>query len=143
VPGRGQPAFGSRRLASGFPDERKGLERANPNPSPATRFQPGAQWRGNAAGRPKDRPLVEVLRDILDEAELDGAAIPNGDRVADLLVRALIGHALRGNAAMMREILDRVDGKVPTAKPEAGPVLVEVAHSGRDPDVKPRRGPGD
>ena len=63
--------------------------------------------------------------------------------MADLLVRAMIGHALRGNAAMMREILDRIDGKVPATKPEAGPVLVEVVRRDRDPDVKPRRGPED
>jgi hypothetical protein len=116
---------------------------ANPNPSPATRFKPGAEWRGNAAGRPKDRPLVEVLRDALDATELDGEAMPDGDRVADVLIRALIGHALRGNVAMMREILDRIDGKVPATKPEAGPVRVEVVHRRLDPDVAPRRDPGD
>jgi hypothetical protein len=77
---------------------------ADPNPSPATRFKPGAEWRGNAAGRPRGRELIEVLRDALDETELDGAAIPNGDRAADLLIRAMIGHALRGNAAMMRGV---------------------------------------
>ena len=116
---------------------------ANPNPSPDTRFKPGAEWRGNAAGRPKDRSLVEILREILDEAELDGAAIRNGDRVADLLVRAMIGHALRGNAAMMREILDRIDGKVPATKAVAGPRRVEVVYRDRHPDGGPGRDPGD
>jgi hypothetical protein len=142
VPGRGQPDPAAERLASGFPDRRKGLERANPNPSPATRLKPGAEWRGNAAGRSGGRALLEVLRDALDETELDGAAIPDGDRVADLLVQAMIGHALRGNAARMREILDRVDGEVPATRPEAGPVRVEVVYADPDPDVEPRRGPG-
>jgi hypothetical protein len=116
---------------------------ANPNPSPDTRFKPGAEWRGNAAGRPKDRPLVEVLREALDATELYGEAMPDGDRVADVLIRALIGQALRGNAAMMREILDRIDGKVPATKAVAGPRRVEVVYRDRHPDGGPGRDPGD
>lgn len=81
---------------------------ANPNPSPATRFKPGN--RANPGGRPKGRSLTSRLREAL-EAEL-----PNGKQRADALINELILLALgrgTGDRQAIKDIFDRVDGKVP------------------------------
>lgn len=86
---------------------------ANPNGNPANLrpWRPGQS--GNPRGRPRGRTLTAILRDVLDSEEIDGKATPDGKDVARVFVEAVVGHAMRtGNPALVREILDRIDGKV-------------------------------
>lgn len=124
---------------------------SNPNPNPITRFKPGEEWQGNRGGRPKGRSLTAILREALDATEIGGKPIENGDRVADVLVNALIGHAVAGNASLMKEILNRVDGPVLPVEVEDEANIrdslgeAETADNGYEPDQSPesRQPPGE
>ena|SRR5690348_14960093 len=67
---------------------------------------PGGKWRpgqsGNPGGRPKSKPFKEALEAIIKETGLHGAAA------------ALVAKANTGDVAALKEIADRLDGKVPT-----------------------------
>lgn len=79
-------------------------------------WKPGQS--GNPKGRPKGRRLTDILREALDSQEIGGVPIEGGERVADVFVRAVLGHAVQsGNASIIKEIFDRIDGRVPKAAP--------------------------
>lgn len=82
----------------------------NGNVPPAEhRWKPGQS--GNPKGRPKGR-LTGRLSRLLRQYELDGASIPQGQRVADALVIEWIKKALDGSYYHLKEILERIEGKV-------------------------------
>ena len=58
------------------------------------------------AGKPVTRALLAALEDTAS-----GADVPNLARI----VASLIGKAIDGDLAAIREIFDRIDGKAPTA----------------------------
>jgi len=62
---------------------------------------------GNPGGRPKDKPFADALRMELKAAGDDRKALRK-------IARALIAKAEDGNLAAIREIADRLDGKVTT-----------------------------
>ena len=64
-------------------------------------FKPGEC--GNPKGRPKDRPLTDALREMLEANE--------GKGIADL---AAVGFrkAKAGDHRFWKEVMDRIDGKV-------------------------------
>jgi hypothetical protein len=68
-------------------------------------FQKGQS--GNPGGRPKSKPFRDALEAVLK------AAGPEEDLLA--IARALRGQALAGNVQGIREVADRLDGKVPRA----------------------------
>lgn len=69
-------------------------------------FQPGQS--GNPSGRPKGQvSITAIIRRKVAEAG------PNGRLVAEELVDAWIEQAKAGNYQFAKEILERVDGKVP------------------------------
>lgn len=80
----------------------------NPNPSPETRWKPGQS--GNPAGKPPGAgvSLVALLRRKLEEC-------PEGTdkkTYAQLLVDRAMGIALKGgDVSMIRDLMDRIDGK--------------------------------
>ena len=81
------------------------------NPPASTVFQPGQS--GNPNGRPVKRPLTEALKRLLagdTTVKIDGKErkLPT----IDALMRVAINRAMKGDPRFMREILDRVDGKV-------------------------------
>ena len=76
--------------------------RSNANLRP---FRKGVS--GNANGRPKGESLTAVLRRVLDEVG------KNGKTNAEMIARALVTAAKRGNVKAFSLIADRVDGKVP------------------------------
>ncbi|HWE35651.1 MAG TPA: DUF5681 domain-containing protein [Isosphaeraceae bacterium] len=94
------------------------------------RFAPGSS--GNPKGRPKakGRRLADILRERLDsDTYLNGLPIADGKLLGDLLVEALIGHAIQGtgNGHLFALILDRVDGPVPKAAPPEAFSLADLA----------------
>ena len=109
------PSNGSPDFASRTPAQQVGLQAAPPNEhasivnaSIATRWKAGQS--GNPAGRSrKQREAVigEALRKQLDKID------PRTSRTyLELLAEALVQKACRGNAAAIKEVCQRVDGKV-------------------------------
>jgi len=64
-----------------------------------------------AGGKPFTRALLAAL-----EESAPGADVPNLRRIVD----NLIGKAIDGDLSAIKEILDRIDGKAPTAAAGAG-----------------------
>ncbi|HYE21210.1 MAG TPA: DUF5681 domain-containing protein [Tepidisphaeraceae bacterium] len=64
---------------------------------------------GNPGGRPKGESLTATLRRVLEEVDPKHPDATMGER----LVRMVVKHAKRGNAAIIKEIIERVDGKIP------------------------------
>jgi hypothetical protein len=58
---------------------------------------------GNPKGRPKGRGVTDRLKELLNED--DG-------KISDALAKSIIKAALKGDYRFVREILDRVEGKV-------------------------------
>jgi Family of unknown function (DUF5681) len=75
------------------------------NPTGKGGFKKGQS--GNPGGRPKSKPFKEALEAVLK------AAGPDADLLA--IARALCGQGLAGSVQGIREIADRLDGKVPQA----------------------------
>jgi hypothetical protein len=69
----------------------------------------GTLKRGGSSGRPKGSLNIStILRRVLKQKGADG--VINAERVA----LALVDQAAAGNVAAMRELLNRIDGPVPT-----------------------------
>lgn len=68
---------------------------------------------GNPSGRPRGKSLDAKIRELLEATELPGVEIPDGKNIGDLVVVALVGHAIKGDSALMRYLIDRVCGKTP------------------------------
>ncbi|HZO26709.1 MAG TPA: DUF5681 domain-containing protein [Chloroflexota bacterium] len=83
------------------------MEQDNTPPPAATRFQPGQS--GNPGGRPKRRPITELLA-----AELERAAGRSDVTKGQKLVERLVSIALQGkrsdSVAAMRLIMSYTDG---------------------------------
>lgn len=73
----------------------------------AGQFKPGAEWRGNANGKPKGaRHFSTLIREAIQKvAEGD-------DEPADILiVKQLVDKAKKGDLQAIDRVLDRTDGK--------------------------------
>ena len=85
---------------------------ANRNPSRSSRFKPGAEWTGNAKGRPPGKSLTAKLRDMLDQTSLEGHLLPEGQTIAEMVAKLILRKALGGDFLYVVELLNRTDGKV-------------------------------
>jgi hypothetical protein len=99
---------------------------ANPNPplENLKPWQPGQS--GNPAGRPRRRPVTDILLDLLDEEDAGGRI------AADEVARAWLKAAREGSYQHLKELLDRTEGKVPAPVEQAEPnatVKVEYVES--------------
>jgi hypothetical protein len=72
-------------------------------------FQPGQS--GNPNGRPKTKPFKDALRKAIETAGDDNKALK-------LVAAALLAKAQEGDVPAIKEIADRLDGKV--AQPISG-----------------------
>lgn len=71
--------------------------------------KPGERRGGRQRGTPnKDKPFREALRAELDAAGKSGTTLRK-------VVKALLDQAAEGNTQAIREVADRLDGKVPQA----------------------------
>lgn len=70
-------------------------------------FQPGQS--GNPKGRAKDKPFRDALILAIKEAEASESSTRALRRVAE----RLLDEAASGNVQAIKEIADRLDGKVP------------------------------
>ena len=111
---------------------------ANPNPSPATRFKPGANWTGNRLGRPAGESFASALRVALESEHQHDSTWRRA-----LVVKA-VRMAAAGDLEAMKWIADRTDGKVAdkTQSEHSGVIRVEVeyVHTPETPGAAP--GPG-
>ena len=90
---------------------------SNPDPLPPPaehQWKPGES--GNPKGAPKGPTLTTLLRKVL-EGEIEMKDLETGQyrkiTKAELVMIALVKEAVQGNVKAAREILDRLDGKVP------------------------------
>jgi len=77
----------------------KNKEPRSPNLAPM--WKPGQS--GNPGGRPRGSSLTKRLRQALDA---------NDGKLAEVVVKVLLREAAKGKYQHLREILDRVEGKV-------------------------------
>jgi hypothetical protein len=101
-------------------------------------FAPGQS--GNPGGRPKGRSVTSRLRELLEQGEINGKPLRNGQQVADLVTRVIIQKVLSGDPQFVKILLDRTEGK-PTERKEisgedGGPIKIKVVYSdaGNNPD---------
>ena len=69
-----------------------------------TPFKPGQS--GNPGGRPKTKPFRDALRRAVEAAGDDTQRL-------DMVALALYSKALEGDVSAIKEVADRLDGKVP------------------------------
>ena len=83
-------------------------------------FQPGQS--GNPNGRPKTKPFKEALRKVIDAAGDDDTALMRA-------ASALLAKAQEGDVQAIKELADRLDGKVsqPIAGDEENPIRVAIS----------------
>ena len=99
------------------------------------RFQPGRS--GNPKGRPPTVSITALLKKRLAGSTLTSyhpetgrqlvKPLPDGVSVADLVVAAILDEAIgTRRVGVLRELMDRVDGKVPVKVQATGFVLSDV-----------------
>ena len=87
------------------------------DPPKEHRFKPGQS--GNPKGRPKGTSITARLKRIMEQD--DG-------NVAEALAKAATKAALKGDYRFWKEIIDRIDGKVPDKVQSDGEILIRVNH---------------
>jgi len=83
-------------------------------------FQPGQS--GNPAGRPKSKPFKNALQKAINAAGDD-------DKALTLIADALLAKAQEGDVQAIKEVADRLDGKVTqpiSGDDEAPPLQVSM-----------------
>lgn len=70
---------------------------------------PGGKWRPGQSGNPGGRPKTKKFREELERQ----LALAN-DQGYKEIAAALIAKSKNGDVAAQKEIMDRIDGKVPT-----------------------------
>jgi hypothetical protein len=74
-------------------------------------FKPGQS--GNPGGKRKGQSLTAKIAAILERDTLGGKRLPGGLSVADVLAEAIVKQACLGKFPFAKEVLERLDGKVP------------------------------
>jgi hypothetical protein len=98
--------------------------------SRATQFRKGES--GNPGGRPKTKPVSDALR-LLLALEVAKYKKFRAKTQAQKIARRMIYDAAKGISTMVREVLDRTEGKVPlpiTGGDEPVEMNVRIIHIG-------------
>tara|TARA_Y100001949_G_scaffold166405_1_gene163045 strand:+ start:341 stop:811 length:471 start_codon:yes stop_codon:yes gene_type:complete len=69
-------------------------------------FKKGSEWKGNRLGRPKKKTLSEELYDLLHTEKKDGVTH------LEALAKVILQQAERGRFPFIKEVLERMEGKV-------------------------------
>ena len=84
-------------------------------------------WKKGQSGNPKGRPpkhlcLTSKLWDTLHKECPDAKA--KGEKWLDVIINQLLVHASRGNSGIVKEIFDRIEGKVtqPISNPDGSSI---------------------
>jgi hypothetical protein len=98
-------------------------------------FQPGPDARRSRKG--KGKSLTRLIKEALRKQKLCGSMIPEGKDAAEFLAEAIVGHAIKGNAPYMTQVMDRMEGKIGVEdeavnRIETKPVIY-IPDDGRDP----------
>jgi hypothetical protein len=101
----------SRKNFSQNSGENSGKRRGNPEN--LTPWKPGQS--GNPGGRPKRKPLTDKLLEVLEDP-----------KQLEVLVRVWLKQAQKGSIMHLREILDRVEGRVALPVDVSGHVTHEM-----------------
>lgn len=99
----------------------------------AAKFVPGVS--GNPDGRPKSMFRKAFLK-VLERAIQDD---PSGRTFADAIAEKFVSEASKGKLDVLREIIDRVDGKATQAVEMSGPGGGPIDISMMTPEEKQRR----
>jgi len=100
-----------------------------------------SETESNNVGRASRRPITDAL------IKLSNQKVPNDPRGrtwAELVVEVLFRKALEGDIRAIKEIMDRIEGKVGPARPEeaAAPTEVEIVFIKPEPEKQELRGSG-
>lgn len=99
----------------------------------ATQFRKGES--GNPGGRPKSKPISEALLELLGVQPKRYKKL-RPKTVAGQVAKRMIDDAVKGVTSLIREVLDRTEGKVPLPiMADTGPIDVNVRihHIGAQP----------
>jgi hypothetical protein len=104
----------------------------------------GTRWKKGISGNPRGRPKKEDSLTSLLRAELEKIcpADKEGRSWRELIVRATLQQAMKGMPIAMREVWDRIDGKVPQTDklelsgPEGKEITITVLYE-TDKNEKP------
>jgi len=106
-------------------------EKNNSYPNVSTQFKKGKEWKGNAKGRPKKEKVIsDIIREYLSEVppiKIRGEV--NKDKTwAQLVALGMLYKAVKGDAAMARELMDRLEGKVvlPIGGEDGEPIVTQI-----------------
>ena len=105
--------------------------------TPDGRFTTGSGWKKGESGNPKGRqPIHECLTSLLKiEIEKTCPDDDSGRSWKERIVLATMRLAMQGNAAALREIWERLDGKIPQPPPprlhDGEPVEFIITYGGQ------------
>jgi hypothetical protein len=99
----------------------------------AGQFKKG-QPSANPGGEPKEKPMRDALRIVLaEEVEIEGER----KKKLRVIMEALANRAMVGDVGAIREVLERIDGKI--AQPQQhsgadgkGPIIVQIVYPSKD-----------
>ena len=105
------------------------------HPNSLKNLEKGRQWRKEQSGNPKGRPplaITSLIREMLDEQAdyIAPGAAPSDKTWRQLIAKAILYHAAKGNPVMIRELLERLEGKItqPVVGEGGGPVVIKVVY---------------
>jgi hypothetical protein len=109
---------------------------------PESRLRGLTPWKPGQSGNTKGRKkgLMTLIREALERDEIAGQKTPDGRSVIEHYAEAIIAHGMKGNAAYMAQVFDRLEGKTGVEEGKTaseGVVYVERASNPRDLAAQP------
>ena len=92
-----------------------GFRGPSPEVGKATQFKPGVS--GNPGGRPKSKPITDLLRELLEE----------DPQMARDIAKKLLQLAKKGSLGHFKEMTDRIEGPVVQQQESKADVMLKVA----------------
>jgi len=98
-----------------MPQNKTGFRGPSPEVGKATQFKPGES--GNPGGRPKSKPITDLLRELLEE----------DPQMARDIAKKLLQLAKKGSLGHFKEMTDRIEGPVVQQQESKADVMLKVA----------------